>query len=325
MGRRTVGQMTFDHQDLTGTERVLWSKGVARQCDTAGPAGYWSAPTESVRDPAFFAEHFAHASGLVWVRLGTASRKGELNDLDAFVEGALPRITAPFTLLTTDGDASVPGDIRPATVEALRASPHLISWHSQNVDGSGAPFIQPFPIGLDLHTPRPFLSPRRLLIHLQSLVATAAPLVNRTPKVYCDLNLGMHSSIRRRSVSRLWNCPHVVMPRRRMSQLATWHAYSQFPFVLSLAGNGLDCHRTWEALYLGAAVITLRSPLDALYEGLPVIILDDIEEIEATPNLSNWMHRVSLVSSAADVWRKLDLLRWVIRIRQDGARRSVRV
>ncbi len=50
-------------------------------------------------------------------------------------------------------------------------------------------------------------------------------------------------------------------------------------FVLSPLGSGTDCHRTWEALIMGSFVITEHSPIDALFEGLPVILIDDWSEV----------------------------------------------
>lgn len=49
--------------------------------------------------------------------------------------------------------------------------------------------------------------------------------------------------------------------------------------VLSPRGNGLDAHRTWEALYLGRVPIVVASEMDAVFDGLPVIILPSWDEI----------------------------------------------
>ena len=49
-------------------------------------------------------------------------------------------------------------------------------------------------------------------------------------------------------------------------------------FVPSPAGNGIDCHRTWEALYLGAVPVVLRSE----YFGeinWPVLVVDSWSEL----------------------------------------------
>lgn len=50
-------------------------------------------------------------------------------------------------------------------------------------------------------------------------------------------------------------------------------------FVLSPRGAGIDCHRTWEALLMGAIPIVKTSSIDPLFEGLPVLIIQDWNEI----------------------------------------------
>ena len=54
---------------------------------------------------------------------------------------------------------------------------------------------------------------------------------------------------------------------------------SNYPFVLSPRGNGLDCHRTWEALLCGCIPVVRTSALDSLYDGLPVIIVNNWREV----------------------------------------------
>ena len=46
-------------------------------------------------------------------------------------------------------------------------------------------------------------------------------------------------------------------------------------FVISPPGNGIDCHRTWEALYMGAIPIVKRSILTESFVDLPVLIVED--------------------------------------------------
>jgi len=51
----------------------------------------------------------------------------------------------------------------------------------------------------------------------------------------------------------------------------------QHRFCLCPPGRGLDTHRTWESLMVGTIPIVIRSPLDSLYDQLPVLIIDDWE------------------------------------------------
>ncbi len=55
---------------------------------------------------------------------------------------------------------------------------------------------------------------------------------------------------------------------------------SECKFTLSPAGLGPDCYRTWEALLVGSIPIVRKSQLDPLFEGLPVLIIDEWEEID---------------------------------------------
>jgi hypothetical protein len=56
---------------------------------------------------------------------------------------------------------------------------------------------------------------------------------------------------------------------------------STHPLVISPAGHGVQCHRTWEALYAGAVPVLLSedSPVDRLYDGLPVALLSSWEDL----------------------------------------------
>ena len=53
----------------------------------------------------------------------------------------------------------------------------------------------------------------------------------------------------------------------------------KFKFVLSPRGAGEDCHRTWEALYLGCIPIVLSSSINEIYQDLPVLVLDSWDQI----------------------------------------------
>jgi hypothetical protein len=51
-------------------------------------------------------------------------------------------------------------------------------------------------------------------------------------------------------------------------------------FVMSPPGNGIDCHRTWEAIYFGAIPVIKREKLaESIYNDLPIYVVDDWSEI----------------------------------------------
>jgi len=50
---------------------------------------------------------------------------------------------------------------------------------------------------------------------------------------------------------------------------------STYKFVISPPGKGIDAHRTWESLMVGCIPIVLSSPLNKLYDNLPVLVVSD--------------------------------------------------
>ena len=51
-------------------------------------------------------------------------------------------------------------------------------------------------------------------------------------------------------------------------------------FVISPPGNGIDCHRTWESIYLGAVPVVKRGFLaDTLSAHLPILVVNEWQEV----------------------------------------------
>jgi hypothetical protein len=59
---------------------------------------------------------------------------------------------------------------------------------------------------------------------------------------------------------------------------------SQSKFVLSPPGNGPDCHRTWESIYLGAVPIVYKSAWPFRDFNLPVAQVSDWNEVLGVVN-----------------------------------------
>lgn len=302
--------------NLAPEPELLWSKGIGAFCDFAGPRTYRLAPTETTQTEAFFLRHFRGAHGVVWVRLSTLSRDRRPCDLDTFARVVLPTIEAPFTLLTTDGDASAPSDFARETVERLLTSRFLVSWYTQNRDGDD-PRIKPFPIGLDLHTPRLPATPAGLVKALKTIRARRTPAANAPLKVFCDLGINTNSTERRELLEVLRGCPHADVLGSRVSQRRIWELYAQYPLALSAVGNGMDCHRTWELLYLGSIVVALHSPLDPLYDDLPVLLLDDWRQLLDTELLSRAVEKLAPLTDRDHVWRRLRSETYLAAIRRE--------
>lgn len=60
-------------------------------------------------------------------------------------------------------------------------------------------------------------------------------------------------------------------------------------FVLSPEGNGVDCYRTWEALYLGAIPIVMSSPATSAFADLPILFTEDYSELSEDYLEQRWL------------------------------------
>lgn len=72
-------------------------------------------------------------------------------------------------------------------------------------------------------------------------------------------------------------------------------------FVLSPPGNGPDCYRTWESIYLGAVPIVVKGSLaQSLHSELPIWAVDDWEEALTASDEELDQKYLELISRARD-------------------------
>ncbi len=68
----------------------------------------------------------------------------------------------------------------------------------------------------------------------------------------------------------------------QLDSIDQWRYYlhiARSKFVLSPPGTGVDCYRTWEALYLGSIPIILNTTINSIFQQLPVFIVNNYEDI----------------------------------------------
>lgn len=253
------------------------SRGILQSCQHHNRAPYSSARTVGfeISDIAVFP--FLNTSVLTIYVCSSAIRD--------FVTNHLPRLNSRFVLMSGDSDATIPTDCMDAAA-ILLTHPKLIAWYSQNCVG-GHPKLHQIPIGLDYHTMSnrdtswgKQISPQGqedMLIRLNKV-----PFWQRTVKCYGNFHFAMeyrYAKIDR--VDAKQNIPEssIDYEESPIQRAETWEKMSTYAFIPSPHGNGLDCHRTWEALALGCIPIVRTSPLNSLYTGLPVWIVQEWDEV----------------------------------------------
>ena len=235
---------------------------------------------------------------IFWIRLQSKPN----GDIATFATHVLPLLQHPFELITTDGDNSVPRKILESAQKILD-NPLLLAWFTQNYEGSASdPKLYPIPIGLDLHTNYKGLwatNPEKNLEEMKKL-----RISGKTNNRSSDFWIPPWSSDnieRSRSIQDVRKC---LNPKPFQSGTLPinelWEKYTQYRFGLSPPGNGLDCHRTWEMLFFGMIPIVKKSALDPLYEGLPVLLVEDWSDLCKPGFLDESYNNISQLLPADD-------------------------
>jgi hypothetical protein len=140
--------------------------------------------------------------------------------------------------------------------------------------------IQPLPIGI------PTLD--RLIgvkkNYFEEYLATYEKLskkdVFRDVRLYSNFDITTNLPNRKDALLASLRIKNSYSPKSRIGLIENLEIIRRSEFVLSPPGAGPDCFRTWEAMYLGAIPIVLRSHWPFSHLDLPVLIVDSFDDLE---------------------------------------------
>lgn len=98
-----------------------------------------------------------------------------------------------------------------------------------------------------------------------------------------------------------------------------WKALGRHAFALAPFGHGLDTHRFWEILHMGAIPIVASSPMDRLYQLFPSVVVRSYEEVMDVAVLEQHRRRIEakfgLYPFTEEVRRRLSMQHWIDQVR----------
>lgn len=186
--------------------------------------------------------------------------------LDKFIEHSFQKIKFKFILITHNSDHMV--DCRHSV---LLDHENLIHWFAQNNTLSHSK-ISTVPIGLEN---RSYHNHGRLT----ELRRAKEMQQNKICRILCAFSIHTNPEARFSALSTLKKS-HLV-DTLTPSSLEYKQVLSSYMFVASPAGNGIDCHRTWEALYLGTIPIVVGKEFYRSFPDFPGLVLDQWEDLLA--------------------------------------------
>ncbi|HBR70713.1 TPA: hypothetical protein DIC20_01360 [Candidatus Dependentiae bacterium] len=187
--------------------------------------------------------------------------------LKYFFEKMFPKIKNNFILITHNSDYSAPQNY-----SAYLDDSRIIKWFAQNVEIYSHPKLIPIPIGLENR----YKSRGAQIKRIEAFISQYTKNTARNIFVYANI---ANTHPNRSTLKALLSSQRHICWSERKPFFHYLKDLSRSIFVLSPSGHGLDCHRTWEALLLGAIPIVKTSSLDPMFQDLPVVIVKNWEEL----------------------------------------------
>jgi len=219
----------------------------------------------------------------------------------------------PCTLITGNSDYSITDDL-------VKNAPKCVTkWFAQNADTTN-PKVTGIPIGIE--------NSEQCIVeghgvgweHAKEKVYLLSniPLVEPQSNIYANFSLSTHSS--RKSVydlcSKLEYITTDVSSNHNEINDRSYKSYVdnilRHKMVICPRGNGIDCHRVWEVLYLGRVPIVKRERAMRYFEELPILFIDDWAHLR---NIDYVKERYSEVKN--NTTKMLDMNYWKKRINKN--------
>ena len=205
-------------------------------------------------------------------------------------------------LITSDGDSAIPYSVLSKTQYInLIEKGCILEWYSLNVKyypdlDDKYKIIKPIPIGIDygvLNT-MDYYGLRSMSYIKQEKKLEDILIKNektkKINKIFSDTHLDIRNNPIDRSLASDWmkkNTDIIYALENKVNKTLFWETMLQYKYVLSPLGNGIDCHRTWEALILKSIPIIKKTDISDVFNDLSVIQVKDYNEINAI-DLNNY-------------------------------------
>ena len=222
------------------------------------------------------------------------------NDISFFVNNTLPHIKCYFILLTDTsvGDNEISLNREHETklhtdteLIKLLENPYLLKLFSQNALFLHEKLIH-VPLGVNYSTIYndhknnilnnipgiKYATEQDRMLH--SIAKNSKPFFQRIKKILLAFTK-VNNKYNQRSSKELEKLPsHLCIEVQSFIPRDTlWNIMKEYAFVLSPAGNGIDCYRTWESLILGCIPIVCEPIPKKLFEDLPVLHVQSWSDI----------------------------------------------
>lgn len=209
-----------------------------------------------------------------------------------FIITIMPKLKHKFILVTGASVKTCPIEVlNKNEFNFLMSNKYLIKWCSQNNVIYSLPRIKQIPLGLDYHTilnnnkhywrgSNEGVMPIEQEKILLNIVNTFKPFKERIcNKVF--VNFEMNADRFKQRIESINKIPKNLLDIqvKKCNRTETWKLMTNYAFILSPYGNGMDCHRHWESIILGCIPIIKSPEFQNLFSDLPVLNVNNWSDI----------------------------------------------
>jgi len=214
------------------------------------------------------------------------------NVIRFFIITIMSKIKHKFILVTGASVKTCPIEVlNKNEFNFLMSNKYLIKWCSQNNVIYSLPRIKQIPLGLDYHTifnnnkhywrdNNEGVLPIEQEKILLNIVNTFKPFKERIcNKVF--VNFEMNADRFKQRIESINKIPKNLLDIqvKKCNRTETWKLMTNYAFILSPYGNGMDCHRHWESIILGCIPIIKSPEFENLFSDLPVLNVNNWSDI----------------------------------------------
>lgn len=186
------------------------------------------------------------------------------NMLPIFFSLILPNLKRPIVIITGTTDENITKEIG-----LLAENPIIAHWFAQNVDTRHRK-ITPIPIGI-ANENWPHGSK-------DAITQVMSDTVGKQELCYMNYKL-TNQGIRLELARKFIGQPFIKLEGQK-PYLEYLRALKSCDYCLSPPGAGIDCHRTWESLYMGTIPLVSAGPWMSSFDDLPIVAVADWSPLE---------------------------------------------
>lgn len=183
-------------------------------------------------------------------------------------ERELAKLTRPYVLISHNSDFD------PTPLQGKAWPPNLVHWFAENCFPEDER-VTPIPIGVE--------NRGRANHGFAFRNATSIGTIpqDKLPRILYGFSLANNPDERRMALAALATSRVTSAIQGQPNPEQYLQRLKEHCLVASPAGNGTDCHRTWEALYVKTLPIVRRNPLTRAFFslGLPLVLIDDWSDL----------------------------------------------